>query len=170
MNTTAAAIEARVTVATIRTWCRRGAVAAIKQAGRWIIDATSLARRITIGATRRRKPMSKEIEYTVENLTRIGGSRWQKNGMDRIYFNNWATLAGLETTRYNSGNIASAAYQGEGISNSQAAKIVGCIAKAYWDATEKKWHVVWGFDNPKIGRDQVWNDFLAGARKAIEAL
>ncbi|WP_086732874.1 hypothetical protein [Streptomyces glaucescens] len=55
MNTTAAAAQANVTVATIRTWCRIGAVAAVKQAGRWIIDTASLARRITIGARRTRK-------------------------------------------------------------------------------------------------------------------
>jgi hypothetical protein len=50
MNTTAAATEAHVTVATIRTWCRSGVIAAAKVAGRWIIDAASLAHRITIGA------------------------------------------------------------------------------------------------------------------------
>jgi hypothetical protein len=50
MNTTTAATQAGVTVATIRTWCRAGAVAAIKQAGRWVIDTASLAHRITIGA------------------------------------------------------------------------------------------------------------------------
>lgn len=52
MNTTAAATQAHVTVATIRTWCRRNVIAAVKQAGRWIIDAASLARRIQIGARR----------------------------------------------------------------------------------------------------------------------
>jgi hypothetical protein len=55
MNTTAAATEAHVTVATIRTWCRIGAVAAVKQAGRWIIDTASLAARIAIGAIKARK-------------------------------------------------------------------------------------------------------------------
>lgn len=50
MNTTAAATRANVTTATIRTWCRKGAIAATKRAGRWIIDTTSLAHRITIGA------------------------------------------------------------------------------------------------------------------------
>src|SRR3954471_23108225 len=49
MNTTTAATKANVTVSTIRAWCRTGAVAAVKQAGRWIIDAASLAHRITIG-------------------------------------------------------------------------------------------------------------------------
>ncbi|MGW4603700.1 hypothetical protein ACWENS_10565 [Streptomyces sp. NPDC004532] len=55
MNTTAAAVQADVTVATIRTWCRNGAVAAAKTAGRWIIDTASLAARIAIGAMRARK-------------------------------------------------------------------------------------------------------------------
>ncbi|MFB7736213.1 hypothetical protein ACFC08_17870 [Streptomyces sp. NPDC056112] len=52
MNTTTAATQANVTAATIRTWCRRGAVAAAKVAGRWVIDAASLARRIEIGTRR----------------------------------------------------------------------------------------------------------------------
>mgnify|MGYP003577476421 FL=1 len=54
MTTTAvAAAQAGVTVATIRTWCRIGAVAAIKQAGRWVIDTASLAHRIAISAWKR---------------------------------------------------------------------------------------------------------------------
>lgn len=63
MNTTAAAIQANVTVATIRTWCRKGAVAAIKQAGRWIISAASLAHRIAIGA-RKAKAVDNLIPLT----------------------------------------------------------------------------------------------------------
>ncbi|MEV5944786.1 hypothetical protein [Streptomyces sp. NPDC051994] len=55
MNTTAAALEAHVTIDTIRAWCRIGAVTALKQAGRWIIDTASLAHRIAIGAMRARK-------------------------------------------------------------------------------------------------------------------
>ncbi|MEV6165747.1 helix-turn-helix domain-containing protein [Streptomyces sp. NPDC052052] len=53
ITTAEAATEARVTVATIRTWCRNGAVAAVKRAGRWVIDTASLAHRITIGAMKR---------------------------------------------------------------------------------------------------------------------
>ncbi|WP_141576104.1 helix-turn-helix domain-containing protein [Actinomadura sp. WMMA1423] len=49
MDTTTAAQQAGVTVATIRTWCRRNVIAAIKRAGRWTIDAASLIRRIEIG-------------------------------------------------------------------------------------------------------------------------
>lgn len=57
MNTTAAAaaLEANVTVATIRTWCRAGVIAASKVAGRWVIDSASLAHRIAIAAMRTRK-------------------------------------------------------------------------------------------------------------------
>lgn len=65
MNTTAAALEAHVTADTIRTWARRGVIAATKTAGRWIIDAASLARRITIGAMRR----TTRREATVIDLT-----------------------------------------------------------------------------------------------------
>ncbi|MFC1418607.1 hypothetical protein [Streptacidiphilus cavernicola] len=49
MNTTTAAAKARVTVATIRHWCRYGAVAATKTSGRWDIDEASLAYRVTLG-------------------------------------------------------------------------------------------------------------------------
>lgn len=61
MNTTAAALEAHVTVDTIRTWCRIGAVTALKQAGRWVIDTASLAHRITIGAMRTRKAKTVDL-------------------------------------------------------------------------------------------------------------
>ncbi|MEU3613553.1 hypothetical protein ABZ725_14715 [Streptomyces sp. NPDC006872] len=64
MNTTAAALQANVTADTIRTWCRRGAVAALKQAGRWIIDTASLAHRIAIGQRRTRKAATVSIDLT----------------------------------------------------------------------------------------------------------
>lgn len=49
MDTRAAASKANVTVATIRTWCRRNVIAATKTAGRhWDVDETSLAHRITL--------------------------------------------------------------------------------------------------------------------------
>ncbi|MEU5772669.1 hypothetical protein ABZ819_05105 [Streptomyces venezuelae] len=64
MNTTAAALQANVTVPTIRTWCRIGAVAAIKTAGRWIIDTASLTARIAIGAMRTRKQAPVSIDLT----------------------------------------------------------------------------------------------------------
>jgi hypothetical protein len=49
MTTNAAAAHAGVAISTIRTWCRKGAVAASKLTGRWIIEAASLAHRINLG-------------------------------------------------------------------------------------------------------------------------
>lgn len=63
-TTTTAAAEAGVTIATIRTWCRRGVVAARKVAGRWAIDTTSLGRRIAIGARRARKQATVTLDLT----------------------------------------------------------------------------------------------------------
>jgi hypothetical protein len=59
MNTSTAATQAGVTIPTIRTWCRIGAVAATKTGGRWVIDTASLTNRITIGHLKTRKtPMT----------------------------------------------------------------------------------------------------------------
>jgi hypothetical protein len=55
-TTAQAATTAGVTVATIRTWCRKGVIAATKTGGRWVITTTSLARRIAIGQYRKHSP------------------------------------------------------------------------------------------------------------------
>jgi hypothetical protein len=47
-TTTEAAKQAGVTPRTIRTWCQRGAVAATKVDGRWVIDTDSLRHRISL--------------------------------------------------------------------------------------------------------------------------
>ncbi|WNI19234.1 helix-turn-helix domain-containing protein [Actinacidiphila sp. ITFR-21] len=73
MNTTAAALQAGVTTATIRTWCRRGVIAATKTAGRWVIDAASLAHRITIGALKTRKATVSELPFVLTNEIRTPG-------------------------------------------------------------------------------------------------
>lgn len=168
MNTTAAATEARVTVATIRDWARRGIIAATKVAGRWIIDTTSLVRRIAIGAMKR---PARKVVYTVETMVAIGGNRWQRNGMDRVYFNNWAELAGIETTHYNTGNISTASYQGAGVSNSQGYKLLGCIDKVWFDAADGKLHARYGYDESRVAsREEVWDAVATGIRTAIAAL
>jgi hypothetical protein len=63
VTTAAAATQAGVTAATIRTWCRRNVIAAIKQAGRWIIDAASLNHRITLGQ-RKARPVTIDLNAT----------------------------------------------------------------------------------------------------------
>jgi hypothetical protein len=168
MNTTAAADTAKVTVATIRDWARRGVIAATKTAGRWVIDSASLARRIAIGAMKR---PARRVIYSIETMLAIGGNRWQRNGMDRVYINDWAAFAGIETTRYNTGSISSASYQGEGISNSQAGKLLGSIDKVWFDAATGKLHGRYGYSESRVAtRDEVWAAVTAGIRTAIAAL
>lgn len=50
MDTRTAAKAANVTAATIRTWCRRGAVAAAKVGRRWDVEEASLTHRIALSA------------------------------------------------------------------------------------------------------------------------
>jgi hypothetical protein len=47
-DTATAAHQANVTPRTVRTWCRLGAVAAVKVSGRWVIDTDSLRHRISL--------------------------------------------------------------------------------------------------------------------------
>ena len=68
ITTAAAATQAGVTIATIRTWCRRGAISAIKRAGRWVIDQISLTHRIAIGTMRARKTKVMTTTGTIVQL------------------------------------------------------------------------------------------------------
>lgn len=168
MNTTTAATEAHVTVATIRTWARRGIIAATKVAGRWIIDTASLARRIAIGAMKR---PAKPVAFTVDNLVAIGGNRWQRNGMDRVYINNWTDYLPLETDQYNTGNISWAAWEGEKIANRQVGLLLGSIDKIWFDAATGNLHCRYGYSESRVAsRQDVWDTVVAGIRTAIAAL
>jgi hypothetical protein len=170
-TTAEAATEANVTVATIRTWCRTGVVTAVKQAGRWIIDTASLAHRLAIAAMKTAARAPKKVAWTIETMTAIGGRLWERNGMRRVYLNNWAALAGLETSRYNTGNIASASYKGEGISNSQASKLAGCIDKVWFDAADGKLYCRPGYTESRVATfAEVWDDVATGIRTALAAL
>jgi hypothetical protein len=168
ITTTNAATQAGVTVDTIRTWCRTGAIAAVKQAGRWIIDAASLAYRIKLPALLRK---TRPVTLTIENLLAIGGKRWQKNGKDRIYINDWASFVGLDTSHYNTGNISSASWQGEPISNSQARLILGSLDKVWFDTSDGKLHGYFGHSESRIAtQDEIWQAVTVGIRAAVAAL
>ena len=54
----------------------------------------------------------------IAELTTMGFNRWQKNGFDRLYVN--ASTLGLTCTYYKTGNISSAEFRGDSISNSRA--------------------------------------------------
>jgi hypothetical protein len=140
-TTAAAALQAHVTVATIRTWCRRGVITATKRAGRWVIDTASLAHRIAIAAMRTRKaPTMATPELTIENMTAIGGSRWTKNSLDRVYLDGWTRLAGIITEHYRTGSIGYAEINGRPIANGRVGKLVSAIDKVYFDAADGELH------------------------------
>ncbi|MFJ7418009.1 hypothetical protein ACIQXD_05270 [Streptomyces uncialis] len=174
MNTSAAAVETQVSVSTVRTWCRIGAVAATKAAGRWIIEAGSLARRIAIGTRRaacRAARRAAQVVYSVETMTAIGGNRWQKNGMDRVYLNHTDEYLPIEVERYNTGNIRWAAWNGERISNAQASNLLCTVEKVWFDTATGKLHGRYSGVTSRIaGRDEVWQHIVTGIRADIAAL
>ena len=57
ITTATAARQARVTAATIRTWCRTGVIAAVKTGRRWAVSAASLRHRIALG----RRTVTKQL-------------------------------------------------------------------------------------------------------------
>lgn len=168
MNTTTAATEAHVTVATIRTWCRNGVIAATKTAGRWIIDAASLAARIAIGHMKR---PAKTIAFTIDTMTAIGGRRWQKNSMDRVYLNDFVTVPGLELDHYKSGNISGAWLDDEKVSNAEGGRLATAVDKVYFDNADGRIYIKWGWSSPRsLDRDEIADRILGAVRTAVAAL
>jgi len=111
---------------------RRGAsfvprvVVIIKAVGKWLIKSLGLEGD-RIGA-----------------LEAIGGNRWQKGEMDRVYINDLVKWVGLEVKRYKTGNISYAELNGEKISNSRADKIMNRLdGKLWWDVVEGAWDWKW---------------------------
>lgn len=129
MDTTAAARTADVTVATIRLWARRGIVAATKTAGRWDIDAASLARRIAIG--RRTFKLDRRAALA------LGGREWQTDRHHRIYFNEWLSHAdGIHLTGSSTGQGGAFVIDGDAVSNSRLPRFRRTVRKVYLDLTQ----------------------------------
>ena len=74
----------------------------------------------------------------IEKMKEIGGSEWIKGDMHRVYFNaeKFNELSGLVINFYKTGNISSAIFQGEKISNSRAYKLRA--DKVYFDVKAGK--------------------------------
>lgn len=68
-------------------------------------------------------------EERIEELTKKGFKRWTKGNMDRLYIN--AAQLGLNCEYYKSGNISSAEFRGDRVSNSEARRMKW--AKTYVD-------------------------------------
>lgn len=70
------------------------------------------------------------------------GNEWQKGDKHRIYFNDLGAYYGIETERYNTGNICGATQDGERISNSEAKRILGRLldCKVWYDLNDNQWY------------------------------
>jgi hypothetical protein len=84
-TTAEAARHAGVTTATIRTWCRIGAVSAVKVSGRWVIDTDSLRHRIaltrrTVQAQLAAFTDAKTAQAKAEEIVLLGGQLPQRLG------------------------------------------------------------------------------------------
>lgn len=113
--------------------------------------------------TKSAEPPKEEAGFTDEEikaLTDRGFKRWTKklsNGkvMDRLYIK--PEYLGLELARYKSGNISSAKFNGETISNSEARRIEG--TKCYVDVATKE--VVCDREDLKQAAQEVIDDALS---------
>ena len=84
---------------------------------------------------------AKEMNHDViEKLIRMGADRWTKYGKDRLYFNTREFLnnIGLYFEEYKSGNISSATFKGEEISNSRCRKLIGYFNNMWYNIIDKK--------------------------------
>ncbi|MEJ2043682.1 MAG: hypothetical protein P8X74_03700 [Reinekea sp.] len=104
-------------------------------------------------------------EITVENLIKAGGNEWKSDaGHHRIYFNNNAERVGLSCSFYKTGNVSTAIYCGEKISNSKAGKILSELSfvKVWFDVNENEF-------KSKNG-DGYANDIINSIKEQIAAM
>lgn len=89
----------------------------------------------------------------IDTLTAEGGKLWEKGGKHRVYFDTGLMLGrvGLDVESYKTGNIASARFQGERISNSKAKRMINAYrwAKLYYDLDRSKFYTSDPYDEIK---------------------
>ncbi|EPV0698335.1 hypothetical protein ACV1IM_002997 [Klebsiella pneumoniae] len=82
---------------------------------------------------------------SVDSLIALGGKRWTKNEMDRVYFNSdvIAQCIGFEFDTYKTGNIKWASLGERSISNGRGSKIRTALSccKFWYDLNDKKFHI-----------------------------
>lgn len=86
--------------------------------------------------------MSAMTEKQIAAYEAKGFNRWTKGSMDRLYVN--AKHLGLEVEYYKTGNVSSAKWQGDSISNADARRLLA--SKVYIDLATCKLHVTTSFD------------------------
>ena len=105
-------------------------------------------------------------KISAEALEALGGKRWTKNAMDRVYFNGEvnAKMIGFSYSSYKTGNVSSASLRGESISNNRASSIRTSIfcCKCWFDLNDQAFHI----DN-YFKCDVPSQDILAAFRSAL---
>lgn len=101
----------------------------------------------------------------IEKLEAAGAKRWSKYGKDRLYID--AKVLGLELTYYKTGNVSSAKWQGESISNADGRRLNN--TKVYVDVADGSLHVstdYWSADDDAL--DKVAERFVEAALAETE--
>ena len=153
-------------VATINTDAHKTLRAIIKTAGKETAPKAEQSKETKPAEQPKEKAGFTDDE--IKTLTDRGFNRWTKklsNGkvMDRLYIK--PKYLGLELTRYKSGNISSATFNGERISNSEARRIEG--TKCYVDVATKE--VVCDRDDLKQVAQEVVDDALSKEKSQVLA-
>lgn len=146
-------------VATINADAHKTLRAIIKTAGKETAPKAEKSKETKPTEQPKEKAAGGFTDDEIKTLTDIGFNRWTKklsNGkvMDRLYIK--PEYLGLELTRYKSGNISSAKFNGETISNSEARRIEG--TKCYVNVATKE--VVCDRDDLKRAAQEVIDDAL----------
>lgn len=155
-------------VATINADAHKTLRAIIKTAGKETAPKAEKSKETKPTEQPKEKAAGGFTDDEIKTLTDRGFKRWTKklsNGkvMDRLYIK--PEYLGLELTRYKSGNISSAKFNGETISNSEARRIEG--TKCYVDVATKE--VVCDREDLKQAAQEVVDDALSKEKSQVPA-
>lgn len=102
--------------------------------------------------------------FTATQIRSIGGNSWtpSNGGAERIYLNDWATLAGLEIDTYKTGNISYAELGGRKISNSKAYKLLSG-SKVYFNTADGQLYF-------QGGARELMDEVIDGITNALAAI
>ena len=154
--------------ATINAGAHKTLRAIIKTAGKKTAPKAEQPKETKPTEQPKEKPAGGFTDDEIKTLTDSGFNRWMKklpNGkvMDRLYIK--PEYLGLELTRYKSGNISSATFNGETISNSEARRIEG--TKCYVDIATKE--VVCDREDLKQAAQEVVDNVLSKEKPQVLA-
>ena len=79
---------------------------------------------------------------TIAKYEGAGFKRWNKGNIDRLYIN--TTMLGLEVSYYKTGNVASAKWQGDSVSNADGRRLL--YSKVWVDVKTGKLGIKTSFD------------------------